>query len=277
MSSTSARQVIPKLVFARFGVPERIKMDNVPPFNGNEFRQWCRKMGIEYRRITPLWPRANAEAERFMQSMGKLIHTSYVTTGHWRPHLASFLRHYRPSPHTTTGVSPAELLLGRKIRTELPSFPASASQSSKVQQAAQRSEEKKEKARQRANEALPVDPEIDQGDKVLVKQRPRNKTETPYDPRPLQVVSRRGTMVTAENGVKSITRDVSFFRKLRDTVEVSQEPAVEDNHPWEGTEPVSAEDSSTPTVELEEAVPCQAQAEQGEVPLRRSLRQRRAQ
>ena len=31
-----------------------------------------------------------------------------------------FLMMYRSTPHSTTGVSPAELLFGRKIRTKLP-------------------------------------------------------------------------------------------------------------------------------------------------------------
>lgn len=32
----------------------------------------------------------------------------------------SFLRHYRATPHSTTGKTPAELLFGRKLCTTLP-------------------------------------------------------------------------------------------------------------------------------------------------------------
>lgn len=33
--------------------------------------------------------------------------------------LARFLFHYRTTPHSTTGVSPAELMMGRRLRTLL--------------------------------------------------------------------------------------------------------------------------------------------------------------
>ena len=48
----------------------------------------------------------------------------------------------------------------------------------------------------------------------MVRQQPRQKAETLFDPRPFQIVQRKGTTVTAENESKSITRDVSFFRRL---------------------------------------------------------------
>lgn len=38
----------------------------------------------------------------------------------WKTEVHKYLVAYRSTPHTTTGVSPAELLFGRKMRTELP-------------------------------------------------------------------------------------------------------------------------------------------------------------
>ena len=37
----------------------------------------------------------------------------------WTDRLPHFLFHYRSIPHSTTGVTPAELLLGRKLRSQL--------------------------------------------------------------------------------------------------------------------------------------------------------------
>lgn len=41
------------------------------------------------------------------------------TSGDEATRLARFLFHYRTTPHSVTGVSPAELLMGRHIRTHL--------------------------------------------------------------------------------------------------------------------------------------------------------------
>ena len=40
----------------------------------------------------------------------------------WRKELVHYLAKYRTTPHTVTGVCPAELLFGRKIRTKMPEF-----------------------------------------------------------------------------------------------------------------------------------------------------------
>ena len=38
----------------------------------------------------------------------------------WKDEVRKYLVAYRSTPHTTTGVSPAELLFGRKMQTKLP-------------------------------------------------------------------------------------------------------------------------------------------------------------
>ena len=83
--STSASTVIPQLdkMFALFGIPDQVKSDNGPPFSGHEFTTFAGTLGFKHRKITPLWPKANAEAERFMRTLGKVMkaaQTSNKTT-----------------------------------------------------------------------------------------------------------------------------------------------------------------------------------------------------
>ena len=50
----------------------------------------------------------------------KAVRAAHAEKRDWRSELNKFLLAYRSTPHTTTGKSPAELLYGRKMSTELP-------------------------------------------------------------------------------------------------------------------------------------------------------------
>ena len=71
--STSAEGVIPQFerTFTTFGVPEEVKSDNGPPFNGFKFSEYASKQGFRHRKVTPCWPEANGDVERFMRTMKK--------------------------------------------------------------------------------------------------------------------------------------------------------------------------------------------------------------
>lgn len=49
---------------------------------------------------------------------------------------------------------------------------------------------------------------------VLVKQPKRDKLSTPINPNPFVVKEKKGTMVTAHNGSKTITRNSSMFKVI---------------------------------------------------------------
>ena len=122
LRSTSAKAVIPHLdsIFARQGIPNVVRTDNGPPFNSEDFQKFATHFGFTHRRITPMWPRANGEAERLMRTLEKAIRTAVIEGKNWRQELFTFLRQYRATPHSTTGKSPSELLNGRKLKSTLP-------------------------------------------------------------------------------------------------------------------------------------------------------------
>ena len=80
VTSTSARSTILKLdeIFARQGIPEVLKSDNGPPFNGVELENFAEHLGFQHCKITPLWPRGNGEAERFMLTLEKCVRTATI-------------------------------------------------------------------------------------------------------------------------------------------------------------------------------------------------------
>ena len=78
IKSTKASVVILKLdkIFATHGIPSTVKTDNGPPFNGEGYSRYLTTLGITPKFSTPLWPQGNAEAERFMQPLGKTLKNS---------------------------------------------------------------------------------------------------------------------------------------------------------------------------------------------------------
>jgi hypothetical protein len=109
-------------LFSIFGIPEVIRSDNAPPFNGNEFNEFAKFMGFKLRLVTPLWPMANGLVESFMKNLKKVIQTAAVDGVHWRKRLIEFLRNYRSTPHMTTGVAPNTLLFRNASTSRLPNY-----------------------------------------------------------------------------------------------------------------------------------------------------------
>ncbi len=107
-------------MFARHNIPIIIKSDNGPPLNGIEYKHYLEVLGIKAKYVTPKWPQGNAEAERFMQPLGKALKTAHIENRPWHQELSRFLQLYRTTLHTSTNVPPAELLFNRTVREKLP-------------------------------------------------------------------------------------------------------------------------------------------------------------
>ena len=117
MRSTVASKVISSLeeIFARHGLPESLTSDNGP-----QVREYMEQQGIRHHRVTAKWPQANGEVERQNSSLLKRLQIAHAEKTAWKKELNVYLAAYRSLPHSTTGVSLAELLFGRKIPTKLP-------------------------------------------------------------------------------------------------------------------------------------------------------------
>lgn len=117
-SSTSSSVAIEELrtAFAKFGLAETIVTDNGSGFVSKEFELFLKKNGIKHTTSAPYHPASNGLAERAVQIVKKGLKE---TTGTVNTRLAKVLFAYRITPQTTTGISPSELLLGRRPRSKL--------------------------------------------------------------------------------------------------------------------------------------------------------------
>ena len=119
MTKITASDTILELrdVFATMGLPNTLVSDNGPTFTSAEFATFLAGNGVEHITVSPYCPSSNGLAERavqtFKQAMVKISHGSV------REKVYRFLTKYRNTPHSTTGVTPAELVFGRKTRTHL--------------------------------------------------------------------------------------------------------------------------------------------------------------
>ena len=117
--STSSAATIKVLrnLFATHGIPELLFSDNGTSFTSEEFSDFVLRNGIRHRTSSPYHPATNGLAERAVQVVKAGLRKT--PEGDMDLRLARLLFKYRNTPHATTGVSPSELLLGRKPRTHL--------------------------------------------------------------------------------------------------------------------------------------------------------------
>ena len=119
MSSATTNTTIERLrtIFATHGLPRVLVTDKCAQFTSSEFRAFTRGNGIKHVYSSPYHPATNGLAERAVQSFKE--HMKRLPTGTIPEKLARFLFWYRLTPHSTTGVPPTELLLGRRPRSKL--------------------------------------------------------------------------------------------------------------------------------------------------------------
>lgn len=112
MTSTTAGAIVHRLDwhFSRHGVPTSFRTDNGPQFVADSTCQYLKEMGVEHRRTTPLWPRANGEVERQNRSLLKAIRVAQAEGKPWKTELQTFLLAYRLSLYTTCHHGPDPIL-----------------------------------------------------------------------------------------------------------------------------------------------------------------------
>ncbi|XP_062407384.1 uncharacterized protein K02A2.6-like [Sardina pilchardus] len=108
-----------KAVFARHGIPKELVSDHVP-FASCEMREFAVSWRIKLVHSSPGYPQSNGLAERMVKTVKHTLKKATQTGTD--PHLA--LLSLRNTPVTGTEFSPAQVLMGRVLRSTLPSSTA---------------------------------------------------------------------------------------------------------------------------------------------------------
>ena len=214
LKGTTATEVIAhmKSIFARHGIPELIVSDNGPQYSSKEFAEFMREYQCRHITSGPLYPQSNGEAERAVKTIKGLLKKE------GDPYLA--LLSNRATP-LQIGYSPSELLMGRKLRTTVPTIreqlvprvPDSTLVRERDKQQKQR-QERTFNTRRRARELSELVP----GDNVWVPDRSSEATV-------LNEVNHRSYEVETSEG--------TYRRNRRDIVPLPEQPTQEVSTPTE--------------------------------------------
>ena len=114
MSSTTSASIISALksIFSRYGIPMIFISDNGPQYASTEFKEFSQTYNFQHLTSSPYYPQGNGLAERMVQTVKRLLSRSDD------PYLSMLI--YRTTPLPWCRYSPAELLMGRKMRPNIP-------------------------------------------------------------------------------------------------------------------------------------------------------------
>ena len=97
---------------SRFGYIDKLITDNGPQFASGDFAKFAKEYGFIHITTSPHFPQANGQAERFVQTVKNLIKKSKD------PYKA--LLDYRNTLLERNELSPAQLQVGRRLKSSLP-------------------------------------------------------------------------------------------------------------------------------------------------------------
>ena len=218
-----------KAIFARHGIPEEVRSDNGPQYASAEFTQFAKDWGFKHTSSTR-FPKANGEVERAVKTTKSLLKKGKDPT--------KGLLAYRSTP-LACGHSPAELLMGRKIRTTVPTFHTNLAPSwPDINKLRQKEAESKDKLRTNFNQrhrSVPLEP-LQPGTQLYINDGNTAGTVT-------------GTVASAAEIPRSYTVETGRGTVRRNRSHITPVPGDKPEMP-SSKEPVSVDKPPTPVKSL---------------------------
>ena len=90
----------------------RVRSDNRPQYSPMEFAEFTKLYGFDHITSSPIFSQSNGQAERKVQTLKNILHKTDD------PFMSLLV--YRSTPMSWCGLSPAELCIGQKLRTNFP-------------------------------------------------------------------------------------------------------------------------------------------------------------
>ncbi|XP_062541058.1 uncharacterized protein K02A2.6-like [Armigeres subalbatus] len=226
-------------IFQKEGFPKTIKTDNGPPFNGQEFAEYCKRRGITMIFSTPLFPQQNGLAESYMKLINKTMAVAIANNTNYIEELRKATNAHNAAAHSITKVPPEEIMYGRKIKRGLPLLQHGVSNYDEAL-LQHRDREAKLAGKQREDIRRGARPcRVKPGDEVLIERHNRLKGDSRFSPtRYVVTEERNGSLVLTDQEGKTYKRHVSQTRKVkpwRDSRNDIKTPGLESQEPLSNT------------------------------------------
>ena len=92
--------------------------DNGPQYSSEQFTEFASQYGFLHITSSPKYPQSNGAAERAVRTIKDILKRNKMQNGD----MYMVMLAYRLTP-LENGLSPAELLMGQKLRTTVPEIP----------------------------------------------------------------------------------------------------------------------------------------------------------
>ncbi|XP_035799241.2 uncharacterized protein K02A2.6-like [Amphiprion ocellaris] len=166
LKDTNSRSVIVsmKSIFARHGIPDVVISDNGPQYASAEFQDFAESWEFKHVTSSPTHAQSNGQAERTVQTVKNLLKKAECSKSD--PYIS--LMEYRNTPLENVGLSPAQLLMGRRLKTKLPTSTSllTPNGSEKVHQQLKENQEKQKLYFDRQTRTLP---DLQAGDNARIQ------------------------------------------------------------------------------------------------------------
>ncbi|KAK2548045.1 hypothetical protein P5673_031876 [Acropora cervicornis] len=183
--------------------------------------------------------------KRCNETLLKIIRIATLEGKDWKRVLQNFLFQYRTTPHTVSGLSPAELLMGRRLKDKLPrvTIPSERITEAHWQQLLrERDVQGKLRQKEYADSKRSAQySDIGEGDQILLNKSRDNKLSPNFEPLPYKVVEKKGNAVLIQDHEENTRlRNASHMKKF-----IQPDPATEATEATEVHEGDQEEDTPT--------------------------------
>ena len=227
--------------FSYFSTPLVARSDNGPPFSSERFHQFSIEQNFQHDLHTPRSPQANAEVERVMATIGSAYQRAKISNpSKWREEILDSIKANRCTPHPALGMSPYEVLFGRKMRPGKIAIAPWISENPpedetrRFRNIENKLFDSKESRRLKFETQRNVkEHDFRVGVKVLVMFEKSKLKKKLYEPELFQVTFVRGSQITCCSILdpnKIITRHSTFLKHFIEPIQHKQNPEYHDYH-----------------------------------------------